>query len=137
MRGSAGRRWAGGARRALLAGLLAAAACAGPRRRVAEPDETAWGEAFVLTLNNRHWLDVNVFVQHDGEASRVGMVTASSSASLVLPRWLLGDAGLIRIIAEPVGAEGRFTTEPLRVELGQEVVLNVESTLSQSNYSVR
>lgn len=120
-----------------LAMLWAFIGCAAPRQRLAVPDTFPQAKGFVLTLNNRHWLDLNVFVQHDGEASRVGLVTASSESSLLLPRWLLGDAGAIRIITEPIGTAGRYTTELLQVEPGQVVTLNVESVLAESNYSVQ
>jgi hypothetical protein len=130
----AGQRLASGL---LMLGLMLAA-CFGPRQKLdrdAGPSPLADG--FELTLNNRHWLDINVFVQHDGEASRVTTVTASSSQSLILPLWLLGESKIVRIIAEPVGEQGSYTTDLLRVDPGQAVELNVESVLSRSNYSVQ
>jgi hypothetical protein len=102
-----------------------------------EPSPSPVADGFELTLNNHHWLDINVFVQHDGEASRVTTVTASSSQTLILPLWLLGESKIVRIIAEPVGEEGSYTTDQLRVDPGQLVELNVESVLSKSNYSVQ
>ena len=113
-------------------------ACAGPRQKVeTDPSPSTVADGFELTLNNHHWLDINVFVQHDGEASRVTTVTASSSQSLILPLWLLGESKIVRIIAEPVGEQGSYTTDLLRVDPGQSVELNVESVLSKSNYSVQ
>jgi hypothetical protein len=113
-------------------------ACFGPRQRLHEDsDPSPVADGFGLTLNNRHWLDVNVFIQHDGESSRVTLVTASSSQSLILPLWMLGDSKLVRIIAEPIGAQDSYTTDLLRVDLGQSVEVNVESVLSRSNYSIQ
>ena len=118
--------------------VLPVLACAGPRHKVeTEPSPSTVADGFELTLNNHHWLDINVFVQHDGEASRVTTVTASSSQSLILPLWLLGESKIVRIIAEPVGEQGSYTTDLLRVDPGQSVELNVESVLSKSNYSVQ
>ena len=120
----------------LTVGLLSA--CFGPRQRLKEDSSANRVEnGFELTLNNRHWLDVNVFVQHDGESSRVTLVTASSSQSLILPLWMLGDSRLVRIIAEPVGAQDSYTTDLLQVDVGQSVEVNLESTLSRSNYSIQ
>jgi hypothetical protein len=117
---------------------LALAACAGPRHKFQDDSgPSPLADGFELTLNNRHWLDINVFVQHDGEASRVTTVTASSSQSLILPLWLLGESRLVRIIAEPVGEQGSYSTDLLRVDPGQSVELNIESALSRSNYSVQ
>ena len=121
---------------ALLVLLLAA--CFGPRQKLSEdPGPSPTADGFELTLNNHHWLDINVFVQHDGEASRVTTVTASSSQTLILPLWLLGESKIVRIIAEPVGEAGSYTTDQLRVDPGQSVEVNVESVLSKSNYSVQ
>jgi len=121
-----------------LAALALLAACFGPRQKLHEEEgPTPMADGFELTLNNHHWLDVNIFVQHDGEASRVTTVTASSSQSLILPLWLLGDSKIVRIIAEPVGAQDSYSTELLRVDPGQAVELNVESSLARSNYSIQ
>lgn len=118
--------------------LLPVLACAGPRQKLHEdPQPSPLADGFELTLNNHHWLDVNVFVQHDGEASRVTTVTASSSQSLILPMWLLGESKIVRIIAEPVGEQGSYTTDLLRLDVGQSVELTVESVLSRSNYSIQ
>ena len=125
-RGAAGR-WT-----AVFALLLG---CAGPRQNVdPEPVQAA---GFSLILNNRHLLDVNVFLQHDGQPDRIATVTSSSSRSLVLPLWMLGQSKTIRLIAEPIGDETRYTTDVLVVQPGQTIELNVESLLARSNYSIQ
>jgi hypothetical protein len=65
------------------------------------------------------------------------MVSASSSKVLALPLWLLGQSKTIRLIAEPIGNDTRYTTEFLFVEPGQVVELNVEGVLERSNYSIQ
>jgi hypothetical protein len=92
---------------------------------------------FSLILNNRHLLDVNIFLLHDGQPERIATVTSSSSHSLVLPLRLLGQSKTIRIIAEPIGDETRYTTDILVVQPGQIIELNVESLIARSNYSVQ
>ena len=83
----------------LVLGLLPA--CFGPRQKLSEdPGPIPTADGFELTLNNHHWLDINVFVQHDGEASRVTTVTASSSQTLILPLWLLGQSKIVRIASD-------------------------------------
>jgi hypothetical protein len=116
--------------------LALALACSGPRQNV-DPSPAPEADGFSLILNSHHLLDVNVFVLHDGQADRVGMVPASSSKALVLPLWMLGQSRTIRIIAEPIGDETRYTTDVLSVQPGQTVVLNVESTIDRSNYSIQ
>ena len=111
------------------------AACAGPRQNVdPEPVEA---DGFSLILNNRHLLDVNIFLQHDGQPDRVATVTSATSRSIVLPLRMLGNSKAIRIIAEPIGDETRYTTDILVVQPGQIIELNVESTINRSNYSIQ
>jgi hypothetical protein len=110
-------------------------ACAGPRQNVDPAPLEATG--FSLVLNNRHLLDVNVFIQHDGQADRVATVVASTSRTMVLPVWMLGQSKAIRLIAEPIGDDSRYVTEILVVQPGQVVELNVEGLLSRSNYSIQ
>lgn len=122
----------GGGAAGLLTMLLA---CAGPRQNVDPAPLEATG--FSLVLNNRHLLDVNVFIQHDGQADRVATVVASTSRTMVLPVWMLGQSKAIRLIAEPIGDDSRYVTEILVVQPGQVVELNVEGLLSRSNYSIQ
>jgi hypothetical protein len=117
----------------LLALVLA---CAGPRQDV-DPTPSPAADGFSLILNSHHLLDVNIFVLHDGQADRVATVPASTSRSLVLPLWMLGQSKVIRIIAEPIGDDTRFTTDLLSVQPGQVIELNVESLLARSSYTVQ
>jgi len=110
--------------------------CRGPRQNVAAAAAPE-ADGFSLVLNNHQVLDANIFVQHDGQVDRVGMVSASSSKSLVLPLWLLGQSRLIRLIAEPIGSDARYTSDFLSVQPGQVVELNVEGVLERSNYNIQ
>ncbi|MFL5403467.1 MAG: hypothetical protein ACJ8BF_11690 [Gemmatimonadales bacterium] len=92
---------------------------------------------FSLVLNSHHLLDVNIFIQHDGQADRVTTVSASSSKTLALPVWMLGQSRTIRLIAEPIGDDTRYTTDLLSVQPGQIVELNVENPIARSNYSIQ
>jgi hypothetical protein len=123
--------------RHVLLALLSVAmfACRGPRQNV-EAAAAPEADGFSLVLNNHQVLDANIFVQHDGQVDRVGMVSASSSRTLVLPLWLLGQSKLIRLIAEPIGNDARYTTDFLSVQPGQIIELNVEGVLERSNYSI-
>jgi hypothetical protein len=93
-------------------------------------------DGFGLTLTNHNLLDVNVFVFHDGQADRVGTVPASSTRVMVLPLWMLGQSKAIKLIAEPIGADTRYTTDLLSVQPGQTVRLTIETPLERSNYSL-
>ena len=130
MAGGRGDGWTGG--RMLLLILVA---CAGPRQNVDPGPVEASG--FSLILNNRHLLDVNIFLQHDGQPDRITTIPSSTSRAIVLPLRMLGQSKTIRIIAEPIGDDSRYTTDMLLVQPGQIVELNVESLIARSNYSIQ
>jgi len=110
-------------------------ACAGPRQNVGTAPVEA--SRFAVIVNNHHLLDVNIFVLHDGQADRVGMVSSSTSRTIDLPGWMLGQSKLVRLIAEPIGDETRYTSDLLNVQPGQIIELNVESSIARSNYSIQ
>jgi hypothetical protein len=110
-------------------------ACAGPRQNV-DP-EPVQADGFSLILNNRHLLDVNIFLQHDGQPDRIAMVPASTTRAIVLPLRMLGQSKAIRIIAEPIGDETSYTTDMLVVQPGQIVELNVENLIARSSYNIQ
>ena len=126
---AAGRRGSGAVVFAVMLG------CAAPRQNV-DPERME-ASGFSLVLNNHHLLDVNIFLQHDGQADRIATVTSASSESLVLPLRMLGHSRAIRIIAEPIGDETRYTSDLLVVQPGQVIELNVEGTITRSNYSIQ
>ena len=128
--GKAGRR-----DRTAAAMLAMTLACAGPRQNVdPEPLEA---NGFSLVLNNRHLLDVNIFLQHDGQPDRIATVPSATSRAIVLPLRMLGQSKTIRLIAEPIGDETRYTTDMMVVQPGQIIELNVESLIARSNYSIQ
>ena len=131
-----GQRDGGAAGRpAWLLLVLLSLACRGPRQNM-DPSPSPVSDGFSLMLTNHNLLDVNVFVFHDGQADRVGTVPASSTRVMVLPLWMLGQSKAIKLIAEPIGADTRYTTDLLSVQPGQTVRLNVETPLERSNYSM-
>jgi hypothetical protein len=89
-----------------------------------------------LSVANSHWLDVTIFVFHDGEMSRVGLVTAASNGSFSLPPWMLGQTRNIRLLADPVGSEGWIRSETIHVQPGQSIEWRLESQLARSTVMV-
>ena len=75
----------------LWAGALIAAACArhAGARHAASPSR-AQPVDVALHVTNHHWLDVTVSVEHDGQRTRIGDVTAAASAEFVLPLRVFG-----------------------------------------------
>jgi hypothetical protein len=89
-----------------------------------------------LSINNSHWLDVTIFVFHDGEMSRVGDVTAATSGTFTLPVWMLGHSRTIRLLADPIGSDQWIRSETIYVQPGQSVEWRLESQLQRSTVMV-
>lgn len=89
-----------------------------------------------LTVDNNHWLDIVVFVFHDGELSRVGTVTAASSTNFFLPNWMIGQSRNIRLLADPIGSGDAVGTETIHIQPGQFIEWRLESQLARSTVAV-
>ena len=126
-----------GRRRLALALLIACGACAhrvGPAARsdstpAARPSESP----FELSVENHNWLDITLYVEHDGMRERVGLATAATTSTLVLPGRLVGQGGILQLVADPVGARGSLVSEPVSVGPLRRVVWTIESDLRRSS----
>jgi hypothetical protein len=122
----------------ILASALVAgsAGCGGGRHEpesAAAPDRNA---PTALSVTNNNWLDAIVFVYHDGEAARVGTVTATSSANFFLAPWILGPTRTIRLVAHPIGSPSSIGTELIHVQPGQFIEWRLENELALSSVAV-
>ena len=82
-------------------------------------------------------LDLNVFVIHDGQKSRVGTVTAAQVHEFHLPMYLLGPGGEISLVATRIGGPGELRTEMIIVERGGHVDWFIPRAFEHSAVSVR
>jgi hypothetical protein len=89
-----------------------------------------------LTVVNRNWLDVVVYVVRDGQQIRVGTVTGTSTAHLWLRDWMMGTSRTIRLYADPVGSGDFAATELLSVQRGQGLEWWLETQLDRSSVMV-
>ena len=89
-----------------------------------------------LVLNNRHWLDIVVRVEHDGESTRIGQVAAASSGRFSVPAWAMGTSGYVRFVADPIGSPDRSASDWVNVWGGQTVEWTLESQLERSSMLV-
>ncbi|MFN2572701.1 MAG: hypothetical protein ABR537_13995 [Gemmatimonadales bacterium] len=118
-------------RRALLVLALGVAGC-GPHRARAELER----ESFAVVVINHHWLDVTVYLVHDGQRTRVGTVTATTTEQFALSTQLLGSSREIALIGEAVGSKEMIRTELLAVQAGQYVEWTLENALRRSSVAV-
>src|SRR5256885_11704305 len=108
-------------RAALAALLLGASACFIFNRGKSEPRpafDVPAGE-IALNVTNHSYLDVVVYVLHDGQQTRVGMVTGSSAALLFVPIRLLGLGHELQLYGRAIGSEAFARTQTLVIQAGQ------------------
>lgn len=89
-----------------------------------------------LNVTNHNYLDVVVYVLHDGVRTRVGTVTGSSSAVFFFPARLLGQGREIRLYGDAVGSDAYARTEILVVQRGQYIEWTLETDLRRSSVGV-
>jgi hypothetical protein len=121
----------------LAAAALLLAACApsatggapgGSPRRETAPS--------TVTVDNRNWLDVTVYVVQGTSRIRLGMVTGMGSATFHLPRSLQAYPGQVRLLADPVGSNHAYLSDAVQLRPGQRVGLEVGNNLNVSFISV-
>ena len=89
-----------------------------------------------LDVTNHNFLDVVVYVVHDGQQTRVGTVTGSSSAVFYLPPHLIGQGREIQLVGHPIGGTNLAQTETIVVQPGQYISWTLETDLRRSSVGV-
>jgi hypothetical protein len=115
---------------------FAALSCSHQSATPSTPSPSQDNEDIPLEVTNHNWLDVIIFVVHDGQSTRVGTASASSSVSFALPARLLGQGREIRLLGHPIGGSGSVVTETVVVQPGQYVEWTLESDLRRSAIGV-
>ncbi len=121
----------------LWAGALIVAACArhGGARHAAAPSRSQPVDV-ALHVTNHHWLDMTISVEHDGQRTRIGAVTAAASAEFVLPLRLFGVSREFRLVGEAIGSPEVVRTETLTIQPGQFIEWTLEHDLRRSSVGV-
>ncbi|HEX6308689.1 MAG TPA: hypothetical protein VFZ69_10905 [Longimicrobiales bacterium] len=127
--------WGRGTRLAMALGLgLAVAGCA------SETDDTpknAFGEGTAtVVVQNNNWADMTVYAVRNGLRMRLGMVVSMGAQRFKLPRNALGGAGDLRLLADPIGSDAVFRTQPLLVAPGQLIEFTLQNNLAHSTSTV-
>src|SRR5512146_453037 len=94
-----------------------------PRLPAPPPDPLA---PTPLTVTNGTAMDYVVYVDHDGEMSRVTTVTAASQARYLIPSWMTQHSHMVRLFAHSIGStgslhpsDGSVNTEVIHILQGQ------------------
>ncbi|HEV2749389.1 MAG TPA: hypothetical protein VGV12_02575 [Gemmatimonadales bacterium] len=125
---------------ALVVLPLAATACFVFNRGHNPDDQSAMVDMpeseIALNVTNHNYLDVVVYVLHDGQRTRVGMVSGSSSTVFFLPTRLLGLGREIRLFGDAIGNDAYAVTDVLIVQRGQYIEWTLETDLRRSSVGV-
>jgi len=89
-----------------------------------------------LSVTNHNYLDVVIYVLHDGVQTRVGTATGSSSTVFYMPARLLGQGREIRLLGDAIGNDEYARTEILVVQPGQYIEWTLETDLRRSSVGV-
>lgn len=123
-------------RPALFAAFVLSLATAGCHRGgFANAPEGMQG-AVGLVVQNQNFYDMDLYVVSQGVATRVGDVTGNSTGRFRLDPSFFPSSEL-RVVATPVGGNGRAFSGPLNVAPGQTIVFTIGSVLRQSTASIR
>lgn len=89
-----------------------------------------------LRVENHNWLDMTIYVVHDGQRSRLGAATAAKTTDFAIQPQLLGQVGAIQLIADPVGSSQAIASPRVTVKEGTRLVWTLQTNLSQSSLAV-
>lgn len=123
-------------RDALLAITLAAAVTVPAAAQPTAPQEgtpATTSERTTVRVVNDNWLDITVYAVRAGYPRRLGTVTSFTTRVFTLPSTLLTPSDDLRLIADPIGSRGSYTSEGLLVNPGDVVEWRVLNNIGLSN----
>jgi hypothetical protein len=98
--------------------------------------EVAPANAVFVHVKNDNFLDMDVYAVSAGLATRIGTVTGNSSRDFVVDASLAATQDF-RIVATPIGGNGRATSGNIQVGAGQTVDFTIGSILRNSTVFIR
>ena len=110
---------------ALTASLALAGACMGntQQEEAAEPVPPTY-----VRVENRAYLDMNVYVYRSAQRMRLGTTNGNSTARYIIPHSLMFGPTPLRFQADPIGGNRQPVSEEVNVSPGDEVVLVIPPT---------
>lgn len=120
----------------LTAAILSACGCFFGQPPADAAGASQWSGEIPLQIVNHHWLDVTIYVIHDGQRTRLGVAGGSAHTRMMLPHRLLGVGRELQLYGDPIGSTERAITEVVVVQPGQFVEWLLESGLARSTVAV-
>lgn len=109
----------------LLASAVLALGCGSHKQNASLPAPDARA---VVMVDNRSFLDMDVFVYDGNQRVRLGTAAGHSVTELTIPPRLLTGATPLRFIADPIGGRRAPVSDEIVVNPGDEVTLIIPPT---------
>lgn len=97
--------------------------------------EVAPSTAIGLHVKNENFFDMDVYAVSDGLATRLGTVTGNGSRNFVLDASLANQD--FRIVATPIGGNGRASSGAIAVSPGQTIDFTIGALMRNSRVFIR
>ena len=110
----------------LFIAALGTAACVGTGKNAPAPQPSA-----SVTVNNRAFIDVDVFALNGTLRTRLGTVTASGSGTFRIPPTVVGTGRELRFLVDPIGSQRQGVSFNIYVRPGERVTLTVPPSIVQ------
>ena len=104
------------------------------RNSMAAAGDVSPANTIGVHVQNNNFLDVDVYAISEGLPTRLGTVTGNSSATFVLDGSLASQD--LRIVATPIGGNGRASSGPIVASPGQTIDFQIGSMLRNSTVSI-
>ena len=98
--------------------------------------EPLWSGDISVTVKNHNYLDVTIYVVHDGQRTRIGVAGGSMTSTFLFSALMLGQSRQLYLIGDPIGSPEVIRTETLTIQPGQYIEWWLESGLSRSSVAV-
>ena len=125
-------------RTAVILSATVVSACGGLSGKKSSDADAPAGRSGDIPLQvvNHHWLDVTIYVIHDGQRTRLGMAGGSAQTRMVVPSGLLGIGRELQLYGDPIGSSERAITEVIVLQPGQFIEWSLASGLARSTVGV-
>lgn len=96
-------------------------------------DDIGLDNESTLQVVNHHWSDVDIYLVHDGQRTRVGSVTASADANFVLSKTMTSGGGTLQLLAHGVGSNSNISSETIAARPGgMQLTWTLENNLTRA-----
>ena len=110
-----------------------------PEGEAEQADQTeTWPAQVAVEIQNHRTSDVVIsVVAASGQTQRLGTVTAATDRTLMLSSSWVRGSQRVRLRAHPIGNPVDHTSESFSVQIGQRVILALETSLARSMLEVQ